>query len=272
MPSRPRVFTCYCESCKEDGPLGLDGEPLGLVFPISQRISHLARVKAERSARRESVPTRPVHSSTTAEITAAALVDSMIEIPNSKPQSSRLWASRDDYQDRTYGSEIFNTISGDVLDAMAESFARLAVDPSINDLVGPMEGLSVFPAPGVNSVIPLPPPNGGSSTTRPSRRETKRERSAYTKKAHLVLNHVERGARSCLTALSNVKSNAELVLTERDITLLRHSFDTVTRKVPSVDARKQTLGRLLSQVDLTFQELQAAFPAIAVGPIVYDTG
>ena len=83
---------------------------------------------------------------------------------------------------------------------------------------------------------------------------------------------MERGAHSCLTALSNVESNPELGPIKRDIALLRHSFDSIMRKVPSVDARKQTLGGLLSQVDLMFQGLQVAYPASAVGPIVYDTG
>jgi hypothetical protein len=169
MPSRAQVFTCYCESCREAGPLGRDGEPLGVVFPISQRISHLARIKAERDARCGSLPTRPVYTYTTAEITTAALIDSMIdETPGSTSQLSRLWTSRDDYQDKTCVSEISNTISGDVLDAMAESFGRLAVNPSINDIIGPMEGLSVCPAPGVSPESPLPPPNAGSSTTKSS--------------------------------------------------------------------------------------------------------
>ena len=272
MPSRAGVFTCFCETCKETGPLGRDGEPLGVVFRLSQRISHLVRVKAEHNSRSESLPMPPVHS--TAEITTAALVDSMIdEIPSFNSSLDRLWTSRDDYQDKAYVSDISNTISGEVLDAMAESFGRLAIEPSIKDLIGPMEGLSVCP--GVNPVSLLPCSNGGSSTTRSpnsTRRETKRERSAYTKKAHLALSHVERGAHSCLAALSNVKSNPELVPIKREIALLRHSFDSVTRKVPSVDVRKRTLGGLLSQVDLMFQELQAAYPANAVGPIVYDTG
>jgi hypothetical protein len=211
----------------------------------------------------------PVHS--TAEITKAALVDSMIhEIP-SYSQLNRLWTSRDDYQDKAYVSEISNTISGEVLDAVAESFSRLAIEPSINDLIGPMEGLSICP--GVNSVSPCS--NGGSLTTRSPNctcRETKQERSAYTKKAHLALNHVEHGAHSCLMALSNVESNPELVPIKREIALLRHSFDSVTHKVPSVDARKRTLGGLLSQVDHMFQELQAAYSASAVGPIIYNTG
>jgi len=110
MPSRTRVFTCFCETCKEAGPLGCDSEPLGVVFPISQRISHLARIKAERNARSESLPMRSVHS--TAEITTAALVDSMIDdIPSSNSQLNRLWTSRDDYQDKAYVSEI-SMISG----------------------------------------------------------------------------------------------------------------------------------------------------------------
>ena len=126
---------------------------------------------------------------------------------------------------------------GEVLGAMAESFGRLAIELSISNLIGPMEGLSVCS--GVNPVSPLPCSNGSSSTTEssnPTCRETKRERSAYTKKAHLVLSHVERGAHSCLTALSNVQSNSELMPIEWEIALLRHSFDSLTRKVPSVDA------------------------------------
>jgi hypothetical protein len=68
------------------------GEPLGVVFPISQRISHLARVKAERNGSSESHPMPPVHS--TAEITTAALVDAMIDEVPSYSQLDRLWTSR----------------------------------------------------------------------------------------------------------------------------------------------------------------------------------
>ena len=273
MPSRAQVFACFCESCKETGPLGHDGEPLGVVFPVSHRMAHLTRVKADRNARSKSICTQPIHSATAAEVTMAALVDTMIdEIPSSNSHLNRLWTSRDDYQDKAYGTEVSSTISSDVIHTMAESFSRLAVEPSINNIIGPMERLSVRPTPGVS---PLPCSSGGSSTTTRSsnltRRETKRERSAYTKKAHLVLSHVERGVHSCLTALSNVESNVELVPIERDIALLQHSFNSVTRKVPSIDARKQTLDLSLSQVDVLFQKLQARYPAVAVGPIVYDT-
>ena len=77
MPSWPQVFTCYCESCKETAPLSCDGKPLSVVFPISQRIPHLARVKAECNAHRESLPAQPIPSST-AEIMTAALIDSIV--------------------------------------------------------------------------------------------------------------------------------------------------------------------------------------------------
>ena len=236
MPSRTQVFTCYCESCKEAGPLGCDGEPLGVVFPISQRTSHLARIKAERDIRKESLPTYPVHSSTQAEITTTALVDSMTELSSSKSEVSRFWASRNDYQDHHYVSESANTISASIIDTIAEGFGRLALEPSINDLIGPVEQISLTP--GINSSTPHPlsnfsPPTPKSSTS--TRRETKRERNAYTKKAHLTLNHVENSAHSCLKALAHVKSNAELVPIEGEIALLRQAFDGVTREVPSVD-------------------------------------
>ena len=269
MPSRPQVFTCYCESCKETGPLSCDGEPLGVVFPISQRIPHLSRVKAERNAHRESLPAQPIHSSTTAEIMTAALVDSIVdETPSSK---SRLWMSRDDYQDNNNVSGMANTVSGNVVDEMAEIFGRLAMEPLIDSLTGSMEKISLFPPPGVNSASSN---HTRSSITRPStstRREAKRERNTYTKKAHLILDHVEHGALSCLEALAYVGSSAELVPVESEIALLRRSFDSVTRRVSSIDARKETLRQLLSQVDLKVQELETTYPAITVGPVVYDT-
>ena len=39
----------------------------------------------------------------------------------------------------------------------------------------------------------------------------------------------------------------------------------------SVDARKETLHQLLSQIDLKMQELEIMYPAITVGPVIYDT-
>jgi hypothetical protein len=267
MPSRIQVFTCYCESCKETGPLSCDGEPLGVVFPVSQRIPHLARVKAERNARRESLPAQPVHSSTTAEIMTGALVDSIID--ETVSSKSRLWMSRDEYQDNNDVSGMANTISGNVVDEMADAFGRLTMEPLIDDLTDSMEKISLSPPCDVNSASPNHTPSSRTSTS--TNREGKRERNKYTKKAHLILDHVEHGAVSCLETLARVGSSAELVSVESELSLLRRSFDNVTRKVSSVDARKKTVGHLLSQVELKVQELETMYPASIVGPVVYDT-
>jgi prefoldin subunit 5 len=82
---------------------------------------------------------------------------------------------------------------------------------------------------------------------------------------------VEHGAVSCLEALAHVGSSAELVPIEREIALLRRSFNSVTHRMSSVDTRKETLRQLLSQVDLKLQELETMYPALTVGPVVYDT-
>ena len=80
MPKRrEQFFLCFCESCRDTGPLGHDGEPLGVRFPISQRISHLARAKAKREACRDPPSTYHEHSLPLTELTtnifAHALTD-----------------------------------------------------------------------------------------------------------------------------------------------------------------------------------------------------
>jgi hypothetical protein len=47
-----------------------------------------------------------------------------------------------------------NTISGNVVDEMAETFSRLAMEPLIDDLTDSMEKVSLSPPPGVNSASP----------------------------------------------------------------------------------------------------------------------
>jgi hypothetical protein len=269
MPSRPQVFTCYCESCKETGPLSRDGEPLGVVLSISQRIPHLARVKAERNARNESLPAQPVHPSRTAEIMTAALVDSIFD--ETVSSKSRLWMSRNKYQDNNDDSGMENTISSTMVDEMAETFSRLAMEPLIDDLTDSIEKISLSSPPGMNSASPSHTRSLITRSSTSTRQEAKRERNTYTKKAHLILDHVEHGLLSCLEALARVGSSAELVPIESEIALLRRSFNSVTRRVSSVNARKEYLRQLLSQVDLKVQELETMFPAITVGPVVYDT-
>lgn len=56
MPKRKLSYVCFCSSCQATGPLGVDGEPLGLIMPMSKCIPHLGHVKAEREELKDSLP------------------------------------------------------------------------------------------------------------------------------------------------------------------------------------------------------------------------
>ena len=80
MPKREQTFRCFCESCRA-GPRGLDGKPLGVVFPVSQRVSHLAHVKAEREALLAPSPTIPPLSvDLNASVFAHAIIDNLLTV------------------------------------------------------------------------------------------------------------------------------------------------------------------------------------------------
>jgi len=269
MPKRrEQFFLCFCESCRDTGPLGHDGEPLGVRFPISQRISHLARVKAEREACRDPPSTHHEHSPPLTELTtnifAHALTD---DGPSLNSQPSRLWTSRNEFQsnNRVPSRGISETTVG----VIAESIGRLAVETSVDGGTSATEQLSISMEPDVVSL----PYIGLSATKLPlsERRQIKQEHNPYTKRAHRTLDHVERRAESCLENLAHVTSNAQLTAIESEVVLLRQTFDGVTRRVPSVDMRRATLSQLLSQIDTRVQELRADYPIIIDGPLVYDT-
>jgi len=158
-----------------------------------------------------------------------------------------------------------------MVDEMAETFGCLTMEPLIENLTDSMEKISLSPPPGVNSASPNDTRSSITRSFTSTCREAKRERNTYTKKAHLILDHVGHGALSCLGALAHVGSSAELVPIETEIALLQRSFDSVTRRTSSIDARKETLRQLLSQVDRKVQELETTYPAITVGPVIYDT-
>ena len=61
------------------------------------------------------------------------------------------------------------------------------------------------------------------------------------------------------------------MVTESDVVILQQAFNSVTRRVPSVDARKENLSPLLSQIDRRVQELRTTHPTTIDGPVIYDT-
>jgi len=260
MPKRDQTFRCFCELCRA-GPLGPDGEPLGVVLPVSQRVAHLARVKAEHQTL--VVSSSPPPADLDAAVFAQALIDTG---PHLNSHASRLWTSRNDYQHMEILSSGSPNISEGNIGSILESFERMANGASISHLVDQTDTFSDVPSllqPASSSA-----PNVSSST---NRRENKRERNNHTKKAHRTLDHVERGTKSCLEGLTHVKSNTKVKQLEVEVALLRETFEGVTRRVPSVDKRRATIQQLLLEVDAKVQELQENYPSPTYGPFEYDT-
>src|ERR1700761_8149800 len=104
MPARTTkaTFHCFCASCILLGGVGPDNQPLGKLFPASQRVAHLARVRAEEEAEAQwqsSTTTNPrdaaVIQEASSSIFALTLTDNG---PDLNTQCSRLWTSRDEIQ------------------------------------------------------------------------------------------------------------------------------------------------------------------------------
>ena len=201
MPKRDQLFLCFCESCRETGPLGNDGEPLGVTMPTSQRIPHLTCVKAEREARRTPLPTNcddsPLSTELKTNIFAHVLTDNG---PNLNSQPSRLWTSRHEFQSGNCVPS--NPICEGAIGVIAETVGRLVAETSIDHITSATEQLSIGPDAVSPSAAKLSPSE---------RRKSKQERNKYTKRAHHTLNHMEHHAKSCLESLAHICSNAELI-------------------------------------------------------------
>ena len=236
-------------------------------FLISQCISHLAHVKAECEACRDP-STHHKHSPPLTElitnIFAHALTD---DGPSLHSQPSQLWTSRNEFQSNNCVPS--RGISETTVGVIAESIGCLAVETSVDGGTSATEQLSISMEPDVVSL----PYIGLSAMKLPLSecRQIKQEHNPYTKRAHCTLDHMECHAESCLENLTHVTLNAQLTATESEVVLLQQTFDGATRQVPSVDMQRATLSQLLSQIDTRVQELQADYPIIIDGPLVYDT-
>ena len=113
------------------------------------------------------------------------------------------------------------------------------------------------------------------STPSPSRhaaRTEKREKSHLTRKAHATFNVVERRANEILNRLAIVDNTADVQVIEDDISVIRLAFQSVKRKVGTIDSRREMIARLFMQMDAYLPELRVRYPPSIAGPFVYSTG
>ena len=108
----------------------------------------------------------------------------------------------------------------------------------------------------------------------PSRatRTEKREKNHLTGKAHSTFNVVERRANEILNRAGVTNGSAGIQALEEDIAVIRSAFESVKRRVASINSRREMISRLFTQIDGYLHDLRARYPPSTDGPLVYSTG
>jgi hypothetical protein len=110
------------------------------------------------------------------------------------------------------------------------------------------------------------------SPSRYADRTEKREKNHHTKKAHATFNVVERHANEILNRLAMVDNSAGVQALEEDIAVIRLAFESVKRRVATINSRREKISRLFTQIDGYLPELRARCPPSVDEPLVYSTG
>jgi len=110
------------------------------------------------------------------------------------------------------------------------------------------------------------------SPLRYAARTDKREKHHLTKKAHATFNVVERRANEILNRLAIVDNSVGIQAIEEDIAVIRLAFESVKRRVATIDSRREKISRLFTQIDGYLPGLRARYPPSIDGPLVYSTG
>jgi hypothetical protein len=118
----------------------------------------------------------------------------------------------------------------------------------------------------------LDSPVSQSTLSRYAARTDKREKNHLTAKAHSTFNVVERRANEILNRLAEINNSAGVHALEEDITVIRPAFESVKRRVASIDSRREKIARLFTQIDGGLHELRARYPPPIDGHLVYSTG
>lgn len=115
-----------------------------------------------------------------------------------------------------------------------------------------------------------------SSQSIPSSRYTarteKREKNHLTRKAHSTFNVVERRANEILNRLAIINNSAGVQAVEEDLAVIRPAFESVKRRVATINCRREKISRLFTQIDGYWPEIRARYPPSIDGPLVYSTG
>jgi len=262
MPAR-NEFHCCCAECVSLYGFDSNGQPIGKVFPASERIAHTHRVQAEAAAKLAEEREATTHTAA-ATVFAHTLADNG---PNINAQPSRLWVSRSEYQ----GSAAFQTNSNEIpISAIIDGVRTLqALSPSTNvsGLLNRFQELAISPD-RVQGDHRSPIPTHSSKSAQ------KKERNRATKKAHDILEGLEKRCQQYIDRVEQAGMNItrdDIGYIEAQVTSLYKGLENVKRNTESVMLRKNAVEKSLSGLHALIDRLRLQHPPMNNDPILYDT-
>ena len=205
---------------------------------------HLARVRAEEAE--NALRQREDREEVEARLFALTLTDNG---PDRVGQPSKLWSSRAEFQQDVHQTHDLTDHSasppvGDIL----EGLTRLSVSQG-SPLSGRVDPTSVS--------APTPGPSARFSS---QEHLQKKERSNRTTKALKVLDQIEKQIGACQLKLVGTPTRDSLREAESTLNLLHPAMEKVTRKTPSIDARKVKISEQLVGLEARIAELNRNLP------------
>ena len=110
------------------------------------------------------------------------------------------------------------------------------------------------------------------SPSRYAARTEKCEKNHHTKKAHATFNVVEHHTNEILNHLAMVDNSAGVQALEEDIAVIHLTFESIKRRVATINSQREKISRLFTQIDEYLPELRARCPPSIDEPLVYSTG
>ena len=252
--------------------------PSGKLISVAHKVAHLQRVQSRlgisSEQRQQAVETlareemernisREAADSLGARVFALTLTD---EGPDLSSQASKLWTSREDFQQNVNVPPPTDVIAPSLND-LAESFTRLAINSTPSHPIPPTDDIDGLP--------PSPPSHQSSKSSTSSgvpRTTSKREKDRRTVNAHSILANIESRMRVIPIQIASPTSISSLRKIRTELSTLKTALENITYHASSVVERKKGL---MVQVDQLFANIEVK-EGITDGksdePVSYECG
>ena len=278
MPARSATFRCLCSRCCEVDEEGVAHNPSGKLISVAHKVAHLQRVQSRlgisSEQRQQAVETlareemernisREAADSLGARVFALTLTD---EGPDLSSQASKLWTSREDFQQNVNAPPPTDVIAPSLND-LAESFTRLAINSTPSHPIPPTDDIDGLP--------PSPPSHQSSKSSTSSgvpRTTSKREKDRRTVNAHSILANIESRMRVIPIQIASPTSISSLRKIRTELSTLKTALENITYRASSVVERKKGLMVQVDQLFANIEVKEGIMDGKSDEPVSYECG